>query len=344
MKKTLLSGAFLLGAFFTANAQMLQSENFNGLTVGNIGTDITGVTAGQGGFFTLSSAGGTNAAATNFQIVTDNAAHANVLQIVGSNAATGNKFVWKDGLGTAWTGRTVGNNVIELEFSFFTGAVTTSTSVLRPVIYSAAGTVIGGFNFSVATKKLDGFAYGDFNNTGTPGNYNITLATGGLTLPASTWIKVGFAYNTTTGVFTWASNDVTPPIAGTIAGTPGYVPDEFDVIYIAGTANAVASTTRFDDLTIKATPVANLLSVENFVSSEFSVYPNPTTGLVTISNDNNSTLQSATISDLNGRTVKTLKLNGDSTSQINISDLAAGVYMMNIASDQGSVTKKIVKN
>jgi hypothetical protein len=69
----------------------------------------------------------------------------------------------------------------------------------------------------------------------------------------------------------------------------------------------------------------------------FAVYPNPTTGLVTISNDRAS-INSVSISDLNGRTVKSLKLNGEATSQINISDLAAGVYMMNISSDQGSIT------
>lgn len=344
MKKTLLIAGLLLSSFFTVNAQVLQSENFNALTVGNIGTDITGMTAGQGGFFTQSSAGGTNAAASNFQIVADNAAHANVLQVTGSDAATGNKFVWKDGLGAAWTARTTGNNIVELEFSFFTGAATASTSVLRPVIYSEAGTIIGGYNFNVNTKRLDGFAYGDFNNTGTPGNYTITLRTGGLILPASTWVKVGFAYNTTTGLFTWKCNDVTPVVAGTIAGSPGYVPDEFDVIYIAGTLNAVASSARFDDLSVKATATENLLTVQNVAYSKFSVYPNPTNGLVTISNDENSALQSVNITDLNGRTVKSLKLNGEANSQINISDLSAGVYMMNIASDQGTVTKKIVKN
>lgn len=91
--------------------------------------------------------------------------------------------------------------------------------------------------------------------------------------------------------------------------------------------------------------VTNLaLSTPEVLLAKLQVYPNPTSGLVTISNDDNSTLQSVSITDLNGRTVKSLKLNGESTSQINISDLSAGVYMMNIASDQGSVTKKIVKN
>ncbi|KQS45810.1 hypothetical protein ASG38_14430 [Flavobacterium sp. Leaf359] len=86
------------------------------------------------------------------------------------------------------------------------------------------------------------------------------------------------------------------------------------------------------------------LGVGEQVASNFSVYPNPSNGLVNISNDLNSVLTSVSLTDLNGRTVKTAKLNGDSSAQINIADLAAGVYMMTINSDQGSVTKKIIKN
>ena len=78
--------------------------------------------------------------------------------------------------------------------------------------------------------------------------------------------------------------------------------------------------------------------------SQFSVYPNPVNNVVTISNSANATIDAVTVSDLNGRTVKSVKLNGETSAQINISDLSAGVYMMNISSDQGSVTKKIVKN
>lgn len=342
MKKQLLFAGLLFGSVFTANAQLLQSENFNSLTVGNVGTDLTGVTPGQGGLLTFSNEGGTNGGVSNYQIVADDAAHGNVLQIVGSNAATGNRFVWKDGLAASWTSRTSGNNVIELEFSFFTGAATTSKSVLRPIIITADGTAIGGFNFNVGTKKLDGFAYGDFNNTGTPGNYTINLATGGLTVAPNTWVKVGFAYDSTTGVFTWLSDDL--QVGGTIDGEPGYVPAEFDVILIAGTANTVASTVRFDGFTVKATAEESLLSVNKVEVNKFSVYPNPSNGLVTISNDLNSALSSVSFADLNGRTVKTVELNGDSSAQVNISELAAGVYMMNISSDKGTITKKIVKN
>ena len=47
------------------------------------------------------------------------------------------------------------------------------------------------------------------------------------------------------------------------------------------------------------------------------------------------------VTDINGRTVKTVSGN---VSQINVSDLNAGVYFMNIETNEGTAVKKIVKN
>jgi hypothetical protein len=48
------------------------------------------------------------------------------------------------------------------------------------------------------------------------------------------------------------------------------------------------------------------------------------------------------MTDLNGRTVKSEKVNA-AEGQISVSDLATGVYMMRITTDQGVAVKKIVK-
>ena len=110
MKKTLLSLALIATSF--TFSQVLQSENFDALTLGNVGTDVTGVTTGQGGYYT---ANGTNA---SYQIVSETTGKS--LQITGSNTATGSRFMWKDGLVSAWAGRTSGNEVINIEFDLFT--------------------------------------------------------------------------------------------------------------------------------------------------------------------------------------------------------------------------------
>lgn len=86
-----------------------------------------------------------------------------------------------------------------------------------------------------------------------------------------------------------------------------------------------------------------VLPTQSFEAAGFSVYPNPVNDSFTIQNGNNIAISGLTISDINGRTVKTLDVNAIE-NQINISDLNSGVYFLNITSDNGSATKKIIKN
>lgn len=344
MKKQLLFIALLFSTIYT-NAQVLQSENYDALSIGNVGTDLTGTTAGQGGIFTQSTTGGTNSDNSNYQIVGSDFTHLNVFQITSSDAATGNRFTWKDGLDSAWSSRTTGNDVVELEFSFNTGATTASTNILRAIIYGTDGKSIGGYTFNMNTKRLDGFAYGDFNSTGTNSNYVITLRTGGLILPADTWIRVGFAYNSATGKFQWKCNDVTPALYGGLTGASDYIVGEFDYIFYANTANASASSVLVDDYKITAKDTESLLSNDkiNDTSKIFTVFPNPTKEVINVTNTTEALISNIQIIDLNGRMVKNIKLSNVAEAQVSVSDLSQGVYTMKIVSDKGITVKKVIK-
>lgn len=95
--------------------------------------------------------------------------------------------------------------------------------------------------------------------------------------------------------------------------------------------------------TLTLNGVTNSLGVNENLTSRFSVFPNPASNLVKISSDSNTLVDGVKITDLNGRTVKTVSLNKVANAEINISDLASGVYLMNISSENGTATKKIVK-
>lgn len=84
------------------------------------------------------------------------------------------------------------------------------------------------------------------------------------------------------------------------------------------------------------------LSNNEVVANSFNVSPNPASSLVTISNTTDALINSASIVDMNGRVVKNLKVANVTETQINVSDLAKGVYMINVSSDKGNVTKKLV--
>jgi len=349
MKKILLLSFVLTSVFSTA--QVLQSADFNTLTVGNVGTDYTGVAAGQGSFLTFASNGTatppatattTNASNTNFQIVAAGNNSTNGLLLQGPNGNSGGRYMWKDGLATSWAARTTGNDIIEVEVDFYTGAATTSTGFTGIYLYDDQFEVINGFIYTNNTRLLRGIAR--LTNAGTIDTFTINLATGGLILTSNTWYRLGFGYNTVTGQPTWRLNTSTgtSSIAAANWATPTASPFEIDFASEGGTNNVVSYNGVFDNYVAKASATDTLLGINEVIASKdsFKVFPNPTEGIVNISTSDNIKINSVSITDMKGRVVKEFSNIND---QINISDLSAGMYMMNISSDQGSVTKKIVK-
>jgi len=72
-----------------------------------------------------------------------------------------------------------------------------------------------------------------------------------------------------------------------------------------------------------------------------SVYPNPTKGIVNVAIPALSDKATITLYDLQGRAIMSKNTNQVYTS-FSIENLQDGVYLVNIANDQGSITKKIV--
>jgi len=82
-------------------------------------------------------------------------------------------------------------------------------------------------------------------------------------------------------------------------------------------------------------------STEDFQTTSFSIYPNPATDVINISNSLD-VIENVKITDLNGRVVKEIASDIEKV-QINISDLAQGVYILNATSNGRTITEKIVK-
>lgn len=78
-----------------------------------------------------------------------------------------------------------------------------------------------------------------------------------------------------------------------------------------------------------------------FVSWNVEIYPNPTTGNITIQSSE-SKIQKVEVYDIYGKLLKTTNANSIFT-EINISDLAAGIYVARIITKNGIKTKKFVK-
>lgn len=90
--------------------------------------------------------------------------------------------------------------------------------------------------------------------------------------------------------------------------------------------------------------ITGTLSNDEFFSSKFNTYPNPAKDVVTINSSDNIAINSISVVDINGRTVKSLDLNNVTETQLNVSDLTSGVYFINVNSVDGKAVKKFIKN
>ena len=70
-----------------------------------------------------------------------------------------------------------------------------------------------------------------------------------------------------------------------------------------------------------------------------SVYPNPAVNVINVDFSSNVELKSAVLFDVLGKNTGATLVNGS----MNIADLAAGVYILNIETNNGSLTQKVIK-
>ena len=76
------------------------------------------------------------------------------------------------------------------------------------------------------------------------------------------------------------------------------------------------------------------------LSSVVKVYPVPASDFVTISNTSTHAMQHITLRDINGRTLATKAVIGNSL-QLPL-NVPSGVYFLNIQFDNGTATKKLI--
>ena len=80
-------------------------------------------------------------------------------------------------------------------------------------------------------------------------------------------------------------------------------------------------------------------SSEQFFAENFTLYPNPTTDVLNISSKNGLNASEIRITDLSGKVVKVQK----DASTVNVSDLSAGTYLIDITTKEGKATSKFIK-
>jgi hypothetical protein len=202
-------------------------------------------------------------------------------------------------------------------------------SLIDLFVNSAA---VAGAEIYVKLYSIDA-ATGDFVFVDESAPYTLTTANLGQTisLPLSS-------------PFTLNANESYLVVAGSL-GDGGASND-----LVVGTAGvSEAQTSYYLDLTdntwyyTTSTPMVRMnfsaASVEEVNAFNLSVYPNPASDVITVSSS--LTEGMITITDVAGKLVKTLELNGLSTS-FNTSELNNGVYYVTLSNGTSTSTEKVV--
>lgn len=99
-----------------------------------------------------------------------------------------------------------------------------------------------------------------------------------------------------------------------------------------------------DSVSVDDFVVSGNLGANEVLAASFSTFPNPVNNVLNIKNSENTTINTISIVDINGRTVKTVNGGEVADVAVNVADLSAGVYMVNIDTNAGKAVKKFIKN
>ena len=343
MKKVLIIITTLLGVY-NLTAQVLYTDNFDNYNLGNLGTDVTGKTPGQWGWYT----GSFNTQANSMFTIVNETGRGKVFEI--STGLTDREYLaaWKRNLHTFMANRSAGNDVIMFEVDFYTGpkhavnggggsaglriySVGDPTSLTNPPEYLLNGTF----------DKTKGFS--DIDPNQNP-HFN-------------TWIKYVFYFdypNKKAYIHFPFFNVVTSYDFLDHVASANLI-QEYPIssivldVTVSKSANDPQFYTRnrYDNLKITAInavpPNIIALSTSEQLAEKFNLYPNPANSVVNITNAENMRVQQVTIYDVAGKQLSTQNFNNEAEIQLNVENLASGTYMLHLQTKQGTAVKKLVK-
>ncbi|MBA9074814.1 hypothetical protein GGR22_002987 [Flavobacterium gossypii] len=307
MKKTLLS-VFLLSVSGFVNAQTVYSFGFSGTTA----------EMETAGWMRTNQSNPITTALWTIASYTPVTVNTTVTPAIQGNPF--NDRVYTNGeVSPVPNGQSGGPNSFALvNFRSTTGAGTISNWLISPVVTVQNGDVVSFWSRKGTSATDDYLDRLELRMSTAATHVNPTLAAG-FVYP-KVWTQYSF----------------------TVSGLSGPTAVKFGFRYFV--TNGGPSGANSDLIGIDTFDVNRALSTDDFFANNFSVYPNPSMGIVNLAGKNNMAINTIQITDLNGRVVKNVNTKGVSETQINISDLTTGMYFLNVQTDSGYGTTKIIKN
>lgn len=306
------------GAGMTATVTAGTTTTLSGLTPGVAYSVFARTDCGGGSFSNWSAAtvvgtSITTPASIPYASGFEAAANQNFLFNLGWTSATGNVGTWQ------WFADGTTAPFYADAGIYHMGSAINTTTARNAYLFSRPIAMTGGVLHQITYK------YRAFSNATTTVPMNFRVVTN--TTNTSTGVNV---LTTKTGV-----NNLTY-ISETLDFTPATTGNYYIGFHNNTPAATGATTNNF--VFIDTFSVTSALSNDKFETSSISIFPNPATDILNVTGVEEIT--SLVINDINGRTIKTV----NNATSINVSDLNAGVYFVNITTEKGNVTKKFMKN
>ncbi len=315
MKQLLFLLVLLSG--YSAISQVLLSQDFNGLNVGDL--------ANQGGWSTLG-----NTPTTASISVFNNGVGNNSLNLTGASNAVDFKFTTYS---LNLSSINPGNKIFATSFVFNTGSASLSTNAFRVTMVNASFQILAGFQYTKNTKIAVGIVM-DSSVLTNNSNWMLNKKLGGtlqsptdLVLEDNTTYAITILYDTANGKIYWEikNNTVLVSTMESDFHTTKTV-KLLNVNSVAGSANSVSSSVWVDDIIVKSRPCLLYDAKEN---SSFSYV----TGPYCVGGANLlSTLVSNTATGIYSSTPAGLSINSTS-GEIDLSASIANTYTVKFKID-----------
>lgn len=224
-----------------------------------------------------------------------------------------------------------------VNFNSTTGNNTISNWLITTPISLLNGDVISFY----AVKGLSGgtTVYAD--------NLQLRISTNGAA-------SVNPASPTDLGDFTTLALDINPSLSTTgfatnwtlysyiVSGLPAATSCKIAFRYFVTSGGPQGANS--DQIGVDQFSVDRTLSTPDFFTNNFAMHPNPVEDVLNVTAKNQTSIESVQVSDTNGRIVNQTNGSTSETTQINVSQLNAGVYFIKVQSEMGVGTSKFIKN
>ena len=119
------------------------------------------------------------------------------------------------------------------------------------------------------------------------------------------------------------------------------IPGQFNYDYITGNGVCPNDTANVL-LTVDGS--CNYLNIEEMYFNDLTLYPNPTNGIVYISNEGSNESFNYSIMDVDGRVVatETSAINASSITEVNLTGKVTGVYLVRIYNSNAEKVYRVV--